>query len=287
LTQAEINAIAAWVDGGAAEGNPRDLPPAPKYVDGWVNESFMSAQHAAERVFVTTDFTYRDARDYAGLTSRQLRRMPMLVPAFERVFAAGERPEGVPSHVPYFVWTTNLALHKNHENAAMALAIYYDELDGRLDCRVTGVDTDRLLTADVPHAARLRAVRDASRSFRRRVKFMGELPERSYQGLLAGARFLWHAGRIDNGTFSVVEAAHQSVPALSSDYPAMREIASQTQLEMAWMDPHDPEAMAAALKDMEEHADAWRGRLPSHEVLAANRVDRLASRYWAEIRACL
>ena len=36
LTQAEINAIAAWVDGGAAEGNPRDLPPAPKFVDGWV-----------------------------------------------------------------------------------------------------------------------------------------------------------------------------------------------------------------------------------------------------------
>src|SRR5499426_4759000 len=35
LTQAEIDAITAWVDGGAKEGDPRDLPPAPKFVEGW------------------------------------------------------------------------------------------------------------------------------------------------------------------------------------------------------------------------------------------------------------
>jgi mono/diheme cytochrome c family protein len=35
LAQAEIDTITAWVDGGAQEGNPRDLPPAPKFVDGW------------------------------------------------------------------------------------------------------------------------------------------------------------------------------------------------------------------------------------------------------------
>jgi hypothetical protein len=35
LTQAEIDTITAWVDGGAAQGNAKDLPPAPKFVDGW------------------------------------------------------------------------------------------------------------------------------------------------------------------------------------------------------------------------------------------------------------
>ncbi|MFY9573334.1 MAG: cytochrome c [Blastocatellia bacterium] len=35
LTQAQIDTIAAWVDGGAKEGDPRDLPPAPQFVDGW------------------------------------------------------------------------------------------------------------------------------------------------------------------------------------------------------------------------------------------------------------
>ncbi|HEY7913968.1 MAG TPA: cytochrome c [Blastocatellia bacterium] len=35
LTQKEINTIAAWVDGGAKEGDPADLPPAPRFVEGW------------------------------------------------------------------------------------------------------------------------------------------------------------------------------------------------------------------------------------------------------------
>jgi mono/diheme cytochrome c family protein len=35
LTQNEIDTITAWVDGGAKEGSPKDLPPAPKFVEGW------------------------------------------------------------------------------------------------------------------------------------------------------------------------------------------------------------------------------------------------------------
>jgi len=35
LSQGEIDAIVAWVDTGAKEGDPKDLPPAPKFVDGW------------------------------------------------------------------------------------------------------------------------------------------------------------------------------------------------------------------------------------------------------------
>ncbi len=35
LTRGQIDTITAWVDGGAKEGEPRDLPPAPKFVEGW------------------------------------------------------------------------------------------------------------------------------------------------------------------------------------------------------------------------------------------------------------
>jgi len=35
LTDAEIDLIQQWAAQGAAEGNPRDLPPAPKLADGW------------------------------------------------------------------------------------------------------------------------------------------------------------------------------------------------------------------------------------------------------------
>jgi mono/diheme cytochrome c family protein len=35
LKQSEIETILAWVDGGAKEGSPKDLPPAPDFSDAW------------------------------------------------------------------------------------------------------------------------------------------------------------------------------------------------------------------------------------------------------------
>ena len=35
LTQKELDTLVAWVDGGAAEGNAKDLPPMPKFASGW------------------------------------------------------------------------------------------------------------------------------------------------------------------------------------------------------------------------------------------------------------
>ena len=35
LNKAEIDTIAAWVDGGAPEGDPKDLPKPPRFVEGW------------------------------------------------------------------------------------------------------------------------------------------------------------------------------------------------------------------------------------------------------------
>ncbi|MFN0124873.1 MAG: thiol-disulfide isomerase [Blastocatellia bacterium] len=35
LSQKEIDTITAWVEGGAKEGNPKDMPAPPQYVSGW------------------------------------------------------------------------------------------------------------------------------------------------------------------------------------------------------------------------------------------------------------
>jgi glycosyltransferase involved in cell wall biosynthesis len=110
------------------------------------------------------------------------------------------------------------------------------------------------------------------------------LPDQNYQAQLGCAAFLWHPGRIDNGTFSVVEAAHLGVPALSSDYPAMREIDQQFSLHLTWMDPDDPNNMARQLKRLETDWEALRHRLPSAEQLAGQSVDRLAGAYWSLIK---
>ena len=49
LSQKEVDTIVAWVDGGAQEGNPKDLPPAPKLASGWqIGEPDMIFQMPAE-----------------------------------------------------------------------------------------------------------------------------------------------------------------------------------------------------------------------------------------------
>src|SRR5436190_18279467 len=35
LSQKEVDAVVAWIDGGAVEGNAKDLPGPPKFASGW------------------------------------------------------------------------------------------------------------------------------------------------------------------------------------------------------------------------------------------------------------
>src|SRR5262245_30111 len=35
LQQKDLDTIVAWIDGGAPEGNPIDMPPPPKFATGW------------------------------------------------------------------------------------------------------------------------------------------------------------------------------------------------------------------------------------------------------------
>jgi mono/diheme cytochrome c family protein len=70
LSQAEIDTVVAWVDQGAKEGNPKDLPKAPEFNDKWRNgkpdviltmpeEYTLSAQGPDEYVYIhiPTNFT--------------------------------------------------------------------------------------------------------------------------------------------------------------------------------------------------------------------------------------
>jgi hypothetical protein len=69
LSESEIETIKTWVDGGASEGDPRDLPPTPVFIEGWrlgkpdividIGEDFrvQPGQDAYEHFVVATNFT--------------------------------------------------------------------------------------------------------------------------------------------------------------------------------------------------------------------------------------
>lgn len=246
------------------------------------DQRFLEAVRAAERVFVTTSFTQQDALQYAGVRPDKVVKVPMLAPNFSRDGCATSAAES-----EFFVWTTNMAMHKNHGKAFQALQIYYQQLQGSLRCIITGVETDELLTAPPRHLKEAIAALKNNKSLTEQLTWCGNLPDSEYQRLLSESAFLWHPGNIDNGTFSVVEAASLGVPSLSSDYPAMREIDQQFSLGLAWMDATDAKSMARALKEMELTHKARREALPTAEVLASQDVHHLSGEYWKAVRECL
>jgi glycosyltransferase involved in cell wall biosynthesis len=245
---------------------------------------FLSAVRSAERVLVTSEFTRRDALQYAGIESKKIGKVPMLAPEFEIRRAPAGSQSGKDS---YFIWTTNSTPHKNHKNSLEALRIYYEEMEGALDCWVTGVNSRNILVDTNAQIDSIAKLFREDRQLKRRVRWMGELPDSSYRKTLAHAKFIWHSGKSDNGTFSVIEGACLNIPALSSDYPAMREIDEQFSLRMAWMDPESPREMAKQLKIMENNIAERKDMLPSEAKLREQSMENHAKKYWQEVRACL
>jgi glycosyltransferase involved in cell wall biosynthesis len=249
---------------------------------GSAEHHFLAAARVAERVLVTTKFTEGDALQYGGVDPKKVVRVPMLAPQFEMdpELRASREP-------PYFVWPANAALHGNHTNAFKALRIFWEEIGGKLDCHVTGVNSGGLLGDDGPFIKLLGTSADEVRELRAKIRLRGELSDPMYHRELAGAQFLWHPAQIDNGTFSVVDAAQMGVPSLSSDYPPMREINDQFGLSLAWTPSDDPVRMARALKWMEDHVKQQRSSLPSKASLEKQNVHAFAGRYWTVVRECL
>lgn len=245
-------------------------------------DQILNTAHKSNRVLVTTEFTRQQALNYAGLPSEKVYLVPMLAPEFN----SGASEEEL-SNSDYFIWTTNSASHKNHVKAFEALSIYYESLDGKLKCHLTGFNTLALTKSDQPYLKPVANMWLSNPVLRSRLKFLGELPDSTFQRKLSNAAFLWHPARMDNGTFSVVEAAHLRVPSLSSDYPAMREIDKQFSLNLSWMNPFDSNDMALQLKKMEIYSDSLRQKLPSKSTLESQSLRNLASKYWEVIRQCL
>ncbi len=245
--------------------------------------AFLYAARAASAVLVTSHFTNDDAIQYAGINPKLLRVVPHLLPHISPPASTLNGCSG------YFLWPTNISIHKNHVNSMLALRRYYEELQGKLKCRLTGVQPQFMLSTDhsYRHLQRAKEIFDSSRTLKRNVTLMGELPDGAYDKNLAEAHFLWHTASVDNGTLAALEAASLGVPILSTRYPAMQQMNSDYNLRIAWCDPNDPAQMAIALKRMETEAPLVREALPNRQALKLKGWDNAISSYWHAIRECL
>lgn len=251
------------------------------------DSTFLSIARRADFVFTTTPATREDAIQYAGIPSGRAYLTPM---EFNPLAADAQAKHMQNSD--YFLWATNATQHKNHLCAIKALSIYYSDLGGNLDVVMTGVNTELfdLNKSSASHIAYINEVRQLLGNHpkvKQHLSIKGNLDVSDYVSMLSAAKFLWHPTLIDNGTFSVIEAAYHGVPALSSDYPQMRYINDRFKLDLSFCNGSDAYAMALELKKMEEEHLSLRSTLPDKKFLEQFSYDKIAPEYWGIFRSLL
>ncbi len=240
-----------------------------------LNQRFLANSRNAQAILVTTEFTRQNALQFAGLREDKVIKVPMLTPNFQ----CNKRYNNQPNTKTYFIWTTNLSPHKNHLNIIKALKIYYEEYQGTLDCYITGVNTYKLLDKSTAHLNNTQIIIKNSDILKNKLHIKGELSEFEYQQTLFNSCFLLHGAKIDNGTFSVIEAAQLGIPSLSTYYPAMLEINQQFNLNLMFIDAHSSQDIAKKLKFMEVNYLHLKKNLHNF-TLTGQTIEELSIAYW-------
>ena len=246
----------------------------------WViNRDNLLTLRLANRVLCTTDGTYQDILDYAGVHPSKIAKVPMILEVNTTLIDLKKGNH----YNSEFLWVTNSSIHKNHINAIKALETYYSKYGGTLNCVVCGPMTHYLdwektwRDRDHEYWASVRgfAEQQLSSSSKKRISFLGQLTDQEYFNRLSKSAFLWHNVLYDNGSFSLIEAAQLGVPVLSSEYPQSIEIANTFGLDLKFFPPRDPEKTALALKEMEDLLGELRRKvtfkMPENHAMDANR----------------
>jgi len=262
-----------------------------------VSDQYAKCAVNADFVICTTQQTRQDCISYAGASPDRVHVFPMEFDpiASELLFEHNDLAIEAEDEAPYLLWTTNSTEHKNHLVMLEGLERYFRaNPDSDLTIRMSGAYTHLFhksgkddIHFEMPHPKKVRAKLQDLPLVSKRLAILGNVPDQKYLDQLHGAAFVLHGALYDNGTFSVVEGAWLGVPSISSDYPAMREVARNFSLQLALFDPRDPDSMAEAISTAVRNRDAMVKALPSQALLQQRSFDVVAPQYWKQFSNAL
>lgn len=217
----------------------------------------------ADSVLTTSEPTKEDVIQL-GLDNRKVHLIPPMFSIDECIEA--KKTVGI----EYFLWSTNIAQHKNHVVALNALEDYYDN-GGELDVFVTGVNTvlldpDNKIPDEYKNIKYLKIVRriiDQSENLKKHLHFLGNISKTAYHNYLSNSRFVFLPQYGDNGNFTLVDAASAGVAAVCSDYPAMRYMADYCGITPLYFSPCSYTDISKKLQEMEKNETYYKKLLPT------------------------
>ena len=249
--------------------------------------SFIQNVRGAKNVFVTTPQTRTDCSFFCGIDINRVHLLDIECD-FDSCNIGKKKNENFKN---YILWISNAAIHKNHMAALQALQFYYEEENGSLPVIIigTGMDSfnyknrnDYINADNCGYIEECRAFIKNS-VLKDKMEFNGFVTDYKRNELLYNARFLLHPVKVDNGTFSVIEAAYMGVPSLSNDYPQMRFLDEKFKLNLGFADFDNPRNTAKLIKYYENNYKSIVERLPQVSYLESFAPDKLAEDYYRKV----
>lgn len=244
----------------------------PEITTSDVNNAKLIFQRQADRIIVTSRAVYDDAISYAGIPEHKLIQSSHLC-EFESIIEGNS--ELAEKNLNYIMWSCNASPHKNHVVVLQGLEKYY-ESGGKLDCIVTGADTE-LFSVQInkklqnngnkKYISKIRGIVKKSKYLREKVHFVGSLPKEEYLTKLQGAAFIISPQKGDNRSFCVADGAILGVPSMCNDYPGMRCFCDFLGIPVHYFSALGADDVFEAIRYMECHVEEIRKKLPSKELL--------------------
>lgn len=259
------------------------------FIPPQLQEIIVSNLRNADCVFSTSPQSFNDAISYIGLPIYKVKMLPMEFSLYETKIL------DAPMVKPYFIWVTNTSIHKNHVNIGKAFAYYYNELNGKLKCVISGFNSNVLSPelklkdkdiSPVKHIKKFRAI-ITNENVCDKLKFVGYSSNVEYVRILQQASFTLHGNSYDNGSFSVIEAAYFGVPSVSTQYPAMEYINQRFNLNLLFCDANDYKDIAAKIKEMETNLLNYKNKLPSKDYLSKYNWENVSTEYFSSLMECI
>ncbi len=252
----------------------RDLPRLFTPLAWWKRELGFRAQIAAGRtVLVSSEHTRKDCERLYPATRGRVKAVRFAVPAPPAVDAAAARAVADGYQLPerYFFLPNQFWTHKNHRLVVDALALLKREGRDDIVVAATGKPFD---PRDPGHFDRLQAS-IAEQGVSSQMRILGLVPYEHLAPLMSASVALLNPSLLEGWSTTVEEARAQGAPMILSDLPVHREQMGDGAI---YFDPHDPQALAAALRhwrplDPEER----RARAQAQRGEAARRVATYAS----------
>ena len=228
--------------------------------------NFLRAVRNADLAVATSEGTVADVEMYSGCLNKILQIPTTLdIEYFLDVASLHQSFHHNITARPYCVWVTNRSVHKNHFRMLEVIRRYFEVYNGILDIVVTGCDTKlfdpqvkikkddpRLSLFRNPYVRKVReSVNSILGQWAVRIHWAGEVNDSEYVAIVRNSQFLVHNVLADNGTFSVIEAAILGRSAMSSDYPQMRELNKQFELDLHFFDAFDIDGTAKMMSGLE------------------------------------